>query len=82
MEFQPCQHLSLKMKLQWERPPTKTQVEIQERRSGPLRRYLEKDLGIRVGTATDAESHFAIYDGPRTSETATSQFHCPKMPDR
>ena len=61
--------------------PTKTQIEIQERRSAPLCRYLEKELRVRVGTPTDAESHFGIYDGSCTSKATTSQSHCPKVLD-
>jgi hypothetical protein len=59
--------------------PTKTQLKIRESRSGRLCRYLEKQLGIRVGTPTDAESHFAIGQGPCANRATVSQTHCPKV---
>lgn len=60
--------------------PTKTQLQIQESRSGRLCRYLERKLRVRVGTPTDAESHFVVNHGPCSNKATTSQSHCPKIP--
>jgi len=60
--------------------PTKTQVTIRETRSGTLCRYLERQLRIRVGTATDVNSHFSIGQGPCPNRRTISQSQCPNLP--
>jgi len=59
---------------------TRTQNKIRENRNGRLCRYLEKELNIRVGTKSDARSHFSIDIGACPNNVINSRNICPKLP--